>query len=1380
MRDNRGQIPQGTKIPSSDTMSGTIFTVTDLVGRGGSCMVYNAFSIDRFGIRHEYILKQLFPFPPEADNSVQWDAVRVSETELKRFMKASSIQQKLSRTMVNTTPVIHSVFSYENKVYFQCLERNFGVSLDRMYFDSLYAFVDILIKATEIICAYHREGWLHLDIKPQNLFCKTNGHSTSVIMIDFDSLIRIEDVLDTSITLSYSQGYAPPELIHNKRNQIGNRSDFYEIGCILFEKLFGRSPRTAEISGFTRYRFSESSLLENAPKALTDALTQFFRHTLTVRPSDRYDNDEAFLAALHEILQLAKKRSHQIISNFTTPSVYFIGREQEMDSIHTLLQKHGKVIIEGAGGIGKSAVALHYAEHYRADYRSILSLEYHGSFEELIDEEIQIDELPADVTRSEKWKMFCSLCDENTLIILDNLEQIGTELETDWLSLPCHLIVTTRSSKEQFGDITFQLHGLREAKKLFSHYYTYPLSEAEDSLLDQLLYTIGSHAMMTELLSKYCCNSRNQKGSIDFQKLLKAFEKADTAKIETEDVKQFKDWTLQNRSIQSHMDVLFSIFSFSEEEINILQFMSLIPLKSLSEKLFSSWCQNYSHTALESLKGRGVIQTDIQGYLKLHPLTAERVLVNFPPDSEAFSDTTEKISDAIASVNDQTSSTLLRIGAFYADHLCGASLSLAFLYQMLAFHISDNQEESYNEKAKNMYALVLGGDLPLYFILKPLADQYILLDAFGDFEEKAELINNIMAILEQIADRISEYRKANQYEQIAALCHRIAQADMFWMFGEDDSDTDHPLYIYEATILETALKCCKSNTDRKRIAAALYELYSDFTTPLQDLVKETHYYQMAELDDNEGSPKVYVLNSHTGKYEQSKIDLDVTRDEQLINALMVNKQYNEALKLADRWYEKWEYSPVARGSFLLFIIEELYWEVGQWSKYIYLAETENRLAGQHMDWKLAEAYFKNGNHEKCYAYLKNAEIYYASSFCTALDFESIRYLLALICLAFYCPEEKSDAEEKFLLNAEQFYHYSLFVKDDNLAAFCLKMSNKYIEVSEMEYAGKYLGLYARFRETYHIEKAESEEFQKLLSYVTLSGYASVWHQFFLIDLLDYEHKSEAINLCESLLMKPEIDDYYKQFIYNKMTNLNREYVVQHYANEINYEILDEMKFQAQREPLTFDEYAKHRINIAEAYRNINANRVDEILQQLLSEIQAFSGEVSMKSRALHYLEEDYSRKGNVEMALGLCMERCNLCQCESTDYVQICLDISDYYNKLRNSDSLLEWLQTALFTLEHIDSELSTSYNLLTNTHRKLLDYYISKDDESNQIQEYQELIILEESSPYTVDLQRLQKYYHALSKLFLKQHNVTQAYYYSTLEEEIVQERINSSNADK
>lgn len=171
----------------------------------------------------------------------------------------------------------------------------------------------------------------------------------------------------------------------------------------------------------------------------------------------------------------------------------------------------------------------------------------------------------------------------------------------------------------------------------------------------------------------------------------------------------------------------------------------------------------------------------------------------------------------------------------------------------------------------------------------------------------------------------------------------------------------------------------------------------------------------------------------------------------------------------------------------------------------------------------------------------------------------------------------------------------------------------------------------------------------------------------------------------------------------------------------------------------------------------------------------------MKSKALHYLEEYYAEKDDVTMALELSMEQINLYKCESSDYIKDCLDISDYYSKLNDFDKQFEWIQKSFLILENIDVEPWVHYDLITNIHHKLLNYYIFKEDELNQIKEYQELIILEKSSPDPVDFQRLhlQEYYHALSELFLKQHNPTQAYYYSSLEEGLIQERVNDINDD-
>ncbi|MBQ5563274.1 MAG: hypothetical protein IIT39_07805 [Clostridia bacterium] len=87
MKDNRLHIPKGTKIEYGKKM----ITVSEVIGQGGSCIVYDAFYTDIYGIRHDCILKQLHPIR----QNVEWNKVEVSKTELERFMRSSAVQKTI-------------------------------------------------------------------------------------------------------------------------------------------------------------------------------------------------------------------------------------------------------------------------------------------------------------------------------------------------------------------------------------------------------------------------------------------------------------------------------------------------------------------------------------------------------------------------------------------------------------------------------------------------------------------------------------------------------------------------------------------------------------------------------------------------------------------------------------------------------------------------------------------------------------------------------------------------------------------------------------------------------------------------------------------------------------------------------------------------------------------------------------------------------------------------------------------------------------------------------------------------------------------------------------------------------------------------------------
>ncbi|KAI8799219.1 P-loop containing nucleoside triphosphate hydrolase protein, partial [Cladochytrium replicatum] len=53
------------------------------------------------------------------------------------------------------------------------------------------------------------------------------------------------------------------------------------------------------------------------------------------------------------------------------PPVHFIGREDILNKVHNHLVMHGAVILAAQGGMGKSSIALEYANQYKNTYDSI-------------------------------------------------------------------------------------------------------------------------------------------------------------------------------------------------------------------------------------------------------------------------------------------------------------------------------------------------------------------------------------------------------------------------------------------------------------------------------------------------------------------------------------------------------------------------------------------------------------------------------------------------------------------------------------------------------------------------------------------------------------------------------------------------------------------------------------------------------------------------------------------------------------------------------------------------------------------------------------------------------------------------------------------------
>ncbi|MFM8986913.1 MAG: serine/threonine-protein kinase [Planctomycetia bacterium] len=146
----------------------------------------------------------------------------------------------------------------------------------------------------------HARGWLHRDLKPDNVLAAPDGQ---VKLIDFAIAAKASGffgkLLGGKTVAQGSPSYMSPEQIRGET--LDARSDIYSFGCVLFELLAGRPPFTAANANDLLNKHVSAAppgVDQFNPNATTGG-TAFVRKLLAKRPADRP-------ASMQEVLQQLK------------------------------------------------------------------------------------------------------------------------------------------------------------------------------------------------------------------------------------------------------------------------------------------------------------------------------------------------------------------------------------------------------------------------------------------------------------------------------------------------------------------------------------------------------------------------------------------------------------------------------------------------------------------------------------------------------------------------------------------------------------------------------------------------------------------------------------------------------------------------------------------------------------------------------------------------------------------------------------------------------------------------------------------------------------------------------------------------------------------
>ncbi len=225
----------------------------------------------------------------------------------------------------------------------------------------------ILLDVLDILEAGHRKGIIHRALRPSNVILPAeDDHQIHLVDVGLssgasESSLTYEMPADLAI-------YASPEGAGLIEHEIGEWSDLYQVGLILFEALAGHPPfQGEELSAVLRQHMTaEPPSLRAEGVDVSSALDQVVNRLLRKAPRERYRSVQGVRVDLEAILNALVAGedepdvvigAHDRRTTLTEPG--FIGRQDELARLEARLAdtqagQGGVVLLEAESGGGKT------------------------------------------------------------------------------------------------------------------------------------------------------------------------------------------------------------------------------------------------------------------------------------------------------------------------------------------------------------------------------------------------------------------------------------------------------------------------------------------------------------------------------------------------------------------------------------------------------------------------------------------------------------------------------------------------------------------------------------------------------------------------------------------------------------------------------------------------------------------------------------------------------------------------------------------------------------------------------------------------------------------------------------------------------------------
>ena len=346
-------------------------------------------------------------------------------------------------------------------------------------------------------------------------------------------------------------------------------------------------------------------------------------------------------------LSLSMKKAsteHKITSKVPQVRDVFYGRDTVISEVDSILSSGNRVVfLEGIGGIGKSEIAKQYALKYKSKYENIVFVTYTDDLKKLVCDSTAIEISGVDKgSQSDdeffesKMQIFRSICNEKTLIIVDNFDVSEDENLQKFLEGTHKVIFTTRNSHS--GYPTVKVGPIDDEGilfRIFEDNYGESTTEEDKKWLRKLFALVENHTYMIELIAKQM--------EASFLCAEEMYELIQKGKLQT-DVTESVQGRKEQKTAFEHLSSLFSVSNLNDEEKRILTILSLVGAKGLPVKYFKDWSNISNMDVVSKLIHRSWVRKEAGQRLSLHPLMSEVIKGNLKPTVEKCYDFIEQVA----------------------------------------------------------------------------------------------------------------------------------------------------------------------------------------------------------------------------------------------------------------------------------------------------------------------------------------------------------------------------------------------------------------------------------------------------------------------------------------------------------------------------------------------------------------------------------------------------------------------------------------------------------------------------------------------------------------------------------------------------------------